>query len=172
MRRNYFNEIFTLLLGMTLLFAACKKGDTGPAGPAGTPGTPGAAGSAGPQGPKGDTGTANVIYSQWFDANYLPDTATNGTTLDTLGFFFDTTTISKLDSAMLANGEIKVYVNLGSSANQIVVPLPYWDPYNGLSINPSFSLNEIFIYADADVSTFTSTLDGLKHLQHRYILVP
>jgi hypothetical protein len=169
MRRNYYREIFTLLVVFSLLFAACKKGDTGPAGPAGAPGTPGAAGGAGPQGPKGDTGTANVIYSEWLDVTYAPDTLHNGTAIDTLGFFADITA-TKLDSLILANGEIKVYLNLGSAANANVVPLPYWDVYTSVSINPSFSLQDIFLYADTDAGTRTQ--NGTKFLQYRYILVP
>src|SRR4051812_48308804 len=77
MRHNFCSKVFMPLIAVTLLFAYCKKGDTGPAGPAGAngaAGTPGAAGPTGPQGAKGDTGTANVIYSQWLDVAYDADT--------------------------------------------------------------------------------------------------
>src|SRR3954447_10162549 len=127
MKRNTYLGLPILFLAITLLSTHCKKGDTGPAGPAGPQGPQGEQGQmggTGPQGPKGDTGTANVIYSEWLDVTYAPDTLHNGTAIDTLGFFADITA-TKLDSLILANGEIKVYLNLGSAANANVVPLPY-----------------------------------------------
>ncbi len=172
MRSNYFGKIFMPLLAITLLFAYCKKGDTGPAGPAGPAGSAGAAGS---QGPKGDTGTANVIYSAWLDVTFAPDTVHTPTgvgtafTIDTLGFFADIPA-AKLDSVMLATGEMKVYLNLGSSSNSAVVPLPYFDVYSGASISPAFLINDISLYADFDASSRTQS--GVKSRQYRYILVP
>ena len=165
MKRN-FSKILLLLFLITIVFANCKKGDTGPAGPAGPTGPNGGAGA---QGPKGDTGTANVIYSQWLDVPFLPDTVHNGTTIDTLGFFANVTA-PKLDSLMISKGEIKVYINLGSLANPFVAPLPYFDVYSGVSISPTFSVQRIFMYADADASTVTQ--NNVKFLQYRYILIP
>ncbi len=165
MKRN-FSKILLLLFLITIVFANCKKGDTGPAGPAGAAGPTGGAGA---QGPKGDTGTANVIYSQWLDVPFLPDTVHNGTAIDTLGFFA-TVTAPKLDSLMLSKGEIKVYINLGSLANPFVAPLPYFDVYSGVSISPTFSVKIIRMYADADASTVTQ--NNVKFLQYRYILIP
>src|SRR4051812_19431375 len=109
------NPLTTLCFVMVFLLmaaASCKKGDTGPAGPAGT------AGPAGPTGAKGDTGVANVIYSAWLDAKYLPDTFTNTTLhrLDTAGFFMDATNITKLTAAILNTGEVKAYINFSSAA--------------------------------------------------------
>ncbi len=165
MKRN-FSKILLLLFLITIVFANCKKGDTGPAGPAGPTGPNGGAGAPGP---KGDTGTANVIYSQWLDVPFLPDTVHNGTIIDTLGFFANVTA-AKLDSLMISKGEIKVYVNLGSLANPFVAPLPYFDVYSGVSISPTFSVQRIFMYADADASTVTQ--NNVKFLQYRYILIP
>ena len=168
MRHNY-RKIIIPLLAVTLLFAYCKKGDTGATGAAGPQGPQGQPGGTGPQGPKGDTGTANVIYSEWLDVAYEPDTVHNGAAIDTLGFFAHIPA-TKLDSAILANGEIKVYLNLGSAAEPAVVPLPYWDVYSSVSINPTFLIQDIFLYADTDASTVTQ--GGTKFLQYRYILIP
>jgi len=151
-----------------LIAAACSKtgptGATGPAGPAGPTGAAGAAGAAGP------AGTANVIYSTWLDAKYKADTQHNGTVIDTLGFYFDTTGITKLTSAILTSGEIKIYINLGTATSPAIIPLPYWDPYSQISINPTFFTGEIYIYSDYNVSTYLNA--GVKQQQWRYILIP
>lgn len=82
----------TMLLLATILFTACKKGDTGPVGPqgiqgpAGSQGPQGIIGPTGPVGPQGVQGIqgiqgiqgpagtpANVIYSSWIaDPNITP----------------------------------------------------------------------------------------------------
>ncbi len=168
MNRNL-SKILMLLFLITIVFANCKKGDKGDPGAAGATGANGATGPTGPQGPKGDSGTANVIYSQWLDVAFLPDTVHNGTVIDTLGFYTDIVA-PKLDSAIVAGGEMKVYMNLGSAGNPFVVPLPYLDIYTGISLAPTFSVQDIFIYSNADASTVTQ--NGMKFLQFRYILIP
>jgi len=172
MKRNTYIGLPILFLAVTLLFTHCKKGDTGPAGaagPQGPQGEQGQTGATGAQGPKGDTGTANVIYSNWLDVTYTADTNLNGTTIDTLGYYANITA-SKLDSSILTKGEIKVYLNLNTSSDPVVVPLPYFDVQTLISINPTFVVNDIFLYSDVDASTYTQ--DGSKYLQYRYILVP
>ncbi len=159
-------RLFLFLLVVTFLFSQCKKGDTGPAGPAGPAG---GTGPAGPPGPKGDTGTANVIYSQWLDVAFLPDTIQNGSIIDTIGFYANIPA-AKLDTGIISHGEIKVYLNLGSSANPAVAPLPYFDVYSGISISPTFFIQNIALYSNADAGTVTQ--NGVKFLQYRYILVP
>jgi len=74
----------TLAVAVTLmvLITSCQKGDTGPVGPAGSTG---AAGATGATGAKGDTGTANVIYSDWF----TPGTYTKDTVFGSYGFNYD-----------------------------------------------------------------------------------
>jgi hypothetical protein len=173
MRRNFHINFPVLLLLIILIVSSCKKGDTGPAGPAGptgAAGAPGAAGANGAEGPKGDTGTANVIYSEWLDVEFSADTIQNGADIDTVGFFADITA-AKLDASILSQGEMKVYLNIGTAAEPNVFPLPYFDVYSNLSINPSFSLGIISLYADFNAGTFT-TQNNEKILQYRYILIP
>lgn len=150
-----------------LVIASCSKegpaGATGPAGPAGPTGATGATGA------KGDTGVANVIYSAWLDAKYTPETQTTNGVLDTLGFYLDAA-VPKLTNAILTSGEIKVYINLGTAATPVIVPLPYFDPYTFLSVNPTYSASLISLYSNGDVSTFTDA--GVKKQQWRYILIP
>lgn len=171
MRRIFHSKIFIPLLAVTLLFANCKKGDTGPAGPAGPTG---ANGAAGPQGPQGDPGTANVIYSAWLDVAFIADTVHNGATVDTVGYHADIIP-TKLDSAMLANGEMKVYFNFGSASDPDIVPLPFIFPIdNGTSgtafLNVDFLLQDIYLSSNLNLSTITQ--NGVKFGQYRYILIP
>jgi hypothetical protein len=153
----------SLSLAIVLLIASCQKGDTGPAGQTG------AAGSQGPQGPKGDTGTANVIYSNWLNINYSPDTLNNGGIIDTIGYFAYITA-PKLTGNIISSGEMKVYLNLGTTTTPDVIPLPYTDPYSGLNISVSYRIDTIALYANANVSTLTQS--GSTYLQYRYLLIP
>ena len=158
--------VFASLLVITLIFTQCKKGDVGPAGAAGAAGPQG---PVGPTGPKGDTGTANVIYSAWLDVAYTADTVHNGAIIDTIGFFANITA-SKLTNAILTSGEMKVYLNIGNSANPDVVPLPYFDVYTGISVTVDFLPQRIFLYSNLNAGTITQ--GGQKFLQYRYILIP
>lgn len=158
-----------LVVMIALIFVACSKdgpkGDTGPAGPAGP------AGATGATGPKGDTGVANVIYSDWFDVKFKPDTVHNGAVIDTVGYYSDIS-IPKLTNAILNNGDMRMYVNLNTSTTPNVQPLPYTDIiFSGVSIVPTFFLNGVEVYSNADAST--QTLPGnVKRYQERYILIP
>jgi hypothetical protein len=160
------------LVLITFIFTQCQKGGVGPAGPAGPTGPAGAAGSPGSTGPKGDTGTANVIYSPWLDVTYTADTVHNAPPdppIDTVGYYADITA-PKLTNAILNSGEIKVYVNLGTSTTPNVIPLPYFDIYSLFNINPDYSFQKISLYADINASTYTQS--GQKKQQYRYILIP
>lgn len=163
MKNKIYFFLFVSMVAITLLFARCKKGDTGPAGPTGSSGT------AGAQGPKGDTGTANVIYSAWLDVTYTPDSFLNGNVVDTIGYFANITAPS-LSSTIISNGELKVYMNLGTSTAPDIVPLPYLDIYSGLNISVEFYIQKIALYSNANVSTVIR--DGSKYLQFRYIFIP
>jgi len=162
-----------LLLAVILFFSYCAKdGATGPAGAAGTAGSAGPAGPAGgpgAPGPKGDTGTANVIYSAWLDVAFSPIVDSSATPFDTLAYEA-TIPAPKLSNTILNTGEIKVYINVGPSTVPAVFPIPYFSPFNGISINPIFSLQTIELISNANISTFTS--NGVKSQQYRYILIP
>ena len=146
MKRNY-PQLFVVLFAITLLLSNCgKKGDPGAEGPAGQNG---AAGPAGPAGPKGDAGTANVIYSDWLDVAFLPDTVHNGSAIDTIGFYSNIT-VSKLDIDMLSKGEMKVYINTNSADDPTIFALPYFDVYTNISITPTFFLQTIELYSNID----------------------
>jgi hypothetical protein len=138
------------------VLVACKKGDTGPQGP---PGDPGAQGAQGPAGPPGVT---NVVYSDWLDVTFEPnEDSTN---------WFATIAAPKLTQDIVDNGEIKVYVNLGTSDLSAVAPLPYFD--GGNIINPIFFADTIFLIANVDASTTNDPDLGGTVLQYRYVLIP
>ncbi len=168
MNFRFFTISCSLLVVITLFFSACSK--EGPAGPAGAAGPAGPQGPAGSQGPKGDTGTANVIYSGWLDVAFKPDTVHTGNVIDTVGYFADINA-PKLTNTILSNGEVKVYLNIGTSASMNVVPLPIDALLFGVIVSPVFQVGKISLIASDDVSTFTST-GNQKSLQYRYILIP
>ncbi len=163
-----------LLLAASVLYVACsKEGPAGPAGPEGPTGANGANGAAGPAGPQGEPGTANVIYSEWLDVIFEPDTFTNTQLtpprLDTFGYFANIEA-AKLDANILNTGEIKVYVNMGTADEPNVVPLPYYDVYFNLNILVNLGVGNIALYSNGDVGTATD--NGAKVFQYRYILIP
>lgn len=166
MNRKFYAFLIACL-STCLFFTACSK--TGPEGPQGEQGPPGETGAQGEQGAKGDTGTANVIYSGWLDVTYDADTVHNGDAIDTIGFYAGITAQS-LTSDIINGGDIHVYFNFGTADEPNVVLLPFLDIYSGISITPSFTINNIFLYANADASTVT---DGnVAYYQYRYVLIP
>lgn len=156
MRLKFFRIPSIFFLAITVLIAACSKdGDTGPAGPAGAQGPAGGQGPAGPAGPAGAAGTANVIYSPWIDTvTYFLWDVGSDTIVGEL-------VVPKLDADMLNKGEIKVYANLGTTADPLVIPLPYAEG-DDFFIKPYFALNSILILANGDISG----------LPLRYVLIP
>ena len=172
MRRTFLTAPTALLLAVVLFFSYCgKDGDTGPVGPAGPAGAAGPAGGPGAQGPKGDTGTANVIYSEWLDVVYEADTIMDATRtiIDTIGFI-GTIDAPKLSNDILSRGEIKVYLNVSAASDPVVFPIPYYDVYTNLNINPIYFLQTISLYSNANASTFED--GGNKFQQYRYVLIP
>lgn len=160
-------SLYALLLCGICFFGACSKdGEAGPKGDTG---------AAGPAGPKGDAGEngPGIIYSDWLDVDFEAvkeesDENDNGK-LDTL-FFGAGIEAAKLTDEILSTGDVKVFVNLGSSDEKEIVALPYNVPFYGATITPSFSEQLITLIASAPASTFEE--DGAKYLQYRYVLIP
>lgn len=173
MRRLLHSLPFMLLMTTTLLFTSCSKdGEPGPAGEQGEKGDkgdPGTGGPAGPAGPKGDQGTANVIYSNWLDVVYKPDTIhlVNGQ-IDTLGYYADIDA-PKLTKSMLNTGELKIYINLNSVADPVITTIPY-NGGNGIYINFQAFESTISFYSNIDAGTLVNA--GVKYQQYRYVIIP
>jgi hypothetical protein len=160
MRKRLHLLPYLLSMVMIVLISSCKKGDTGPAGPAGPTGPAGAAGASGPQGPAGPAGTANVIYSDWTDT--LTYFLASATTTDTI---IGVLSAPKITADVLNKGEIKVYANLNTAADPLVMPLPINDGFilgAGGFIDVYFDLGEIIILSNLN-------LDGLPL---RYVIIP
>jgi hypothetical protein len=154
-----------LMLILALGITSCTK--EGPAGAKGDTGAAGTPGATGPQGPAGNPGTpgtpASVYYSPWTDVTYTAvDQNSDGTT----DYYRGTINAPKLVDSILQRGEIKVYLNLNTAAAPQIMPLPYAD-----YIMPFFSLNTITLQAFIP-NTSTTTVNGSKIQQYRYILIP
>lgn len=172
MKRLLHSLPFLLLIATAVLFttSCSKSGDPGPAGQQGQKGDKGDPGPAGPGGPKGDPGTANVIYSDWLDVAYKPDTVHRaGGTIDTLGYFAFADA-PKLTADILNKGEVKVYINFTNAADPTITSLPYTEQ-NGVFIRYVAYQQTLEFYSNINAGTYTDNA-GAKRLQYRYILIP
>ncbi len=158
-----------LLTTTTLFFVSCSKD-----GDPGKDGAQGPAGSKGDKGDKGDpgaVGTANVIYSTWLDVAYKPDTVhLAGGKIDTIGWYSGIE-VPKLSKALLANGEVKVYINLNESTDPVITPIPYVD-LSGINISYIAYEKTIEFYSNINASTYLDAGSNKKYQQYRYILIP
>lgn len=169
MKRKFISIAAVTALFLSVLVTACSKdGATGPAGPAGANGP---AGPTGPQGAQGNAGTANVIYSDWLDVAYLPDTIhTAGNGIDTIGFYA-TINAPKMTADILNKGEVKIYFNLNNSTDPSIWAIPYFNPYNNITINlEGLEVGKIYLYSNLNPGTITQA--GVKYQQYRYVLIP
>ncbi|MET0299988.1 MAG: hypothetical protein ABW036_09505, partial [Flavitalea sp.] len=113
-----------LLLMVSFLMVACKKGDTGSQGPAGPAGPPGAAG------PKGDKGNANVITdtftirtADWkYNSIYWVGTSPN-VSQGQVSKYFDRAN-DKITDSILGLGAVLVYYTNPSALQGQWTPLP------------------------------------------------
>lgn len=123
----------------------------------------------GATGPKGDAGTS-VIYSDWLDVAYKPDTVhTAGGGIDTLGYYA-TIAAPKLTLEMLNTADVKVYINSSNATDPVIYSLPY-NSASGLYIEVSAYTQTIQLYSNAQLSTTTDG-NGKKIQQYRYMIVP
>ncbi|WP_431213394.1 hypothetical protein ACQ86N_00125 [Puia sp. P3] len=157
-----------VLSGLFLVIFIVSCGKQGGTGPAGATGATGPAGPAGPAGPKGDSASGSVIYSDWMDVNFLPDTVHTAGKIDTIGYYA-IISVPKLTTAMLSNSDVKVYINTSDITNPLIYPLPY-SGTSGLNIELSAYAQNIQLYSNGQVSTVTS--NGKKIQQYRYMIVP
>ncbi len=145
MKKMTWGRISLFVLSVTLLAAACSKPKDG------TNGKDGAAGAT------GATGTANVIYSAWTSVTF--------TIASDSSAYLATIAAPKLVDSILQKGEIKVYVNTGTTSSPVVYPLPF-----ATSILDYFSAAKISLVGDGNYSTYINS--GATYFQYRYILIP
>jgi hypothetical protein len=135
-------------------------------------GKDGATGPAGPVGPAGDTSTSSgtVIYSDWLDVPYKPDTIHNANgSIDTVGFYA-IIDAPKLTKALLSTADVKVYINTSNTSDPLIYSLPY-NAQSGIYIDVAAYTQKIQLYSNADVGTALAN-DGTKYQQYRYMIVP
>lgn len=174
MKLKLLTILSVICLVTTLIITSCSKegsaGAPGATGPAGPSGPAGSAGAPGATGATGAIGTANVIYSDWIDT--VKYQSLNPANPDSSAWIAQIDAPRLVDS-IINQGDIKVYLNLGSDSlnDQLVVSLPINDPYLiGDAINPYYQSLAITLIASFDESSFT--LRGFHHFQYRYILIP
>jgi hypothetical protein len=125
MKTKYFSQKLSFLLYllvMSMFIASCEPGDGDP-GPIGPKGDPGPEGHEGPQ---GETGSANVIYSDWF----IPDTYETRNGFSGLRQLYYDKAAPQIDQDILDMGVIQVYAKLNGytssfDLNNKVIQLPY-----------------------------------------------
>jgi hypothetical protein len=163
MKRLNLISPLVLLSGLFLvmfMISCGKDGADGPAGPTGA------------TGPKGDAGTSggNVIYSDWLDVLFKPDTIHLASgKIDTVGFYA-TIDVPKLTVELLGTADVKVYLNTNTASDPTIYPLPY-AAASGLDIRMLAYKESIQLYSNADVSTVIDN-SGQKYQQYRYMIVP
>jgi hypothetical protein len=106
-----------------------------------------------------------VVYSTWQDVTFTPQVPTPG---DTTGWAA-TINAPKLVDSILNRGEIKVYVNFGTTATPSVFALPITSEL-GFIILPYFQVGKINLLSDLNAGTEIDA--GQKYFQYRYILIP
>lgn len=107
-----------------------------------------------------------MLYSNWLDVKLKQDPAQNG------GKYYNgTIDAPKLDKKMLDEAEIKVYINLNSTDEPAISPLPYSDEQGNI-IRFFAADKAIYIISNVDASTFVDGTDGKKYYQYRYVIIP
>lgn len=151
-------RLLSYILSVALVIGIISCSKEGPAGPAGATGPAGPAGAAGSQGPAGPAGTANVIYSDW------TDTVTYGILAapDTIA---GEILAPALTADILNNGEIKVYANINTPADPVVVPLPL---HGGFFLGDGGFIDVVFFTGAIDIVT-NRDITGLPL---RYVFIP
>jgi hypothetical protein len=144
------HHVLYYMLAVALTVTACKKGDPGPQGEKGDKGDTGATGATGQTG------------SNWLDLGYSLDQAS--------GIYFTQIDEPRLTDEFLTTGEVKVYINLGSTTEKVVSVLPYRS--GNAQITPFFLDEMIELDANVNASTATDPATGAKFRQYRYVLIP
>lgn len=147
------------------LLSCADDGDQGPAGPQGTAGQQGAAG------PKGDTGTANIIYSDWFGLSTNKGKTTHYINSTTTGLLYEFA-VPSITQEILEKGMVVVFFKFGDGVR--VLPIMN---YQGFNINMEFfSIKVSKIYLLFHKEGFQANLGSLFIDEEpeffRYVVIP
>lgn len=170
MKINQVAFIFPFFLAIVLV---AGSGCEGPAGPDGNTGPQGEMGPPGQQGPQGQDGTANVIYSEWF--NFTLENWTDSFSLQGQTRREYPVDVPQIDENILERGTVMVYVR-GFGNNQGVRPLPIIQPIFIITrdavLNFRFDLGKIHLEF---YNIIERTIDPGRigpTRQFRYIIIP
>jgi hypothetical protein len=115
MKRTVFEMIkSTALVTLLCLLSCADDGDQGPAGPQGTAGPQGAVG------PKGETGTANIIYSDWFALNIKTGKIMHYVNSTTTGVMYEFSAPS-ITQDVLDRGMVVVFFKYGDAVHSLPI---------------------------------------------------
>lgn len=144
------------------------RGQTGPPGEQGPRGAQGPQGAQGPRGPKGDPGTANVLYSDWFDPNW--------NVTDDADYKLMYITEPRLTEEFRAHGTVLVYYRwkLGASVFDYLLPQVFYraDGTIDRQYQSYIYLNRIYIRASSHGATFFPDEVNPGSNWFRYVLIP
>jgi len=151
MKKMSWGSITILVLSVSVALAACSKAKDGK------------------DGATGPAGTANVTYSAWQDVTF----ALNANQTAYVGVI----TAPKVVDSIVNKGEVKVYINVNPTTSPAASPLPYSVNYFTndttslvFTVYPVITVGKISLYANGDFST--TTQNGSKYFQYRYIIIP
>lgn len=149
--KNTFYLVFITILAIGLASVACE----GPSGPDGPQGPQGKQGPEGPQGPRGEEGTANVIYSEWFDVDW------NGVNTDTQKTM--NIDIPEITEDFLDNGVVLVYA--GEPNSYAALPMAF----NNYAVYYFTRVGRVRLHV-RPLSEGTLQVEWIE--QVRYVLIP
>jgi hypothetical protein len=183
MKTKYFSQKLSFLLFLLVIvmfIPSCETSDgdpgpVGPQGPTGPEGPQGEPGAEGPEGPQGETGSANVIYSDWF----MPDAYATQDGFSSLRQLYYDQAAPQIDQDILDMGVIQVYAKLNGytssfDLNNKVIQLPYLVIYSPTTTEADqwgFRATEgnLRITFENNKNTYTSI--ATTH-EFRYVLIP
>lgn len=170
---------FSKLVVLSFIIFSCsgEDGDIGPQGPQGPQGEQGATGANGADGAdgvdgadgaQGEPGTANVIYSDWIERNFIVGVAAESNIMG-LGVF-DETELNPDTDVVLVYGR----KTTGSSPDNLGI---YQLPYNFSAQNEYYGFGLFEVTGGTGIQVRVNTTDGGSNLftffdDFRYIIIP
>lgn len=144
------------------------QGERGPRGAVGPQGERGPRGEQGPRGPKGDPGTANVLYTDWFDPDW---NVTNDPDYKLMYV-----TEPRLTEEFRKHGTLLVYYRykLGASVFDYLLPTVFYRPDGSVDRQYQSYVyqDRIYIRASSHGATFFPDEVNPGNNWFRYVLIP
>lgn len=155
---------------LLITFTACSGDDgaMGPQGERGEQGPQGPQGETGQDGAQGETGTANVIYSEWFDtqfSNNIEESSSNFTI-----------NAPQIDDAIINSGVVLVYAKRNVVTESGLAPQVYQLPF---VIGGTRQQSYYFTYVEGKITIIVMANEEGEEVgaanfitQYRYVIIP